>query len=263
MKTWSKPATCRAAYDQARAQAETARAQAQAARQQYEAAINTARQSNQGIASAQAALQAAHAQVALARKAVSDTVIKAPFSGYVSDRPVAVGEAVSPATKIATIQRINPIRLRLQLPEADAGRTRLGQTVTASVAAWPDREFTGRVISINPAIDPASRTITVEAQIENQQTLLHPGMFATARLIQPGGEQAVFVPRAAVINDPATNSAHVFVIEGSTARVRIVQTGEAENDLIRITSGLTGSETVAVSRTEQLFDGATVRIVNP
>lgn len=248
----------RSVYDQARAQAETARAQAQAARQQYEAALNNARQGNQNIAGTEAALAAARAQVAIARKAVSDTIIRAPISGYVSDRPAAPGEAVSPATKVATIQRINPIKLRLQLSEADAGRSRIGMPVKASVAAYPEREFTGRVTAINPAIDPNSRTVTVEAQIDNPDTLLRPGMFATAQLIQPGGEQAVFVPRAAVINDPATNSAHVFVIENNTARVRVVQTGETENDLIRITTGLGSGEVIAVSHLEQLFDGAPV-----
>src|SRR5205085_8902747 len=77
----------RAVYDQARTQADTARAQANAARQQLEVAINVARQNNAGIAQAQAALEAARAQSAQAQKALADTVIKAPFAGYISDRP--------------------------------------------------------------------------------------------------------------------------------------------------------------------------------
>ncbi|MGH9834968.1 MAG: efflux RND transporter periplasmic adaptor subunit [Blastocatellia bacterium] len=245
-------------YDQARAQAETARAQANAARQQYEVAVNTAHQGNQGVAAAQAALEAARAQTALAREALDNTIVRSPFAGHVSDRPVAPGESVSTTTKVATIQRLNPIKLQLQLSETDAGRAQIGMAVTAKVAAHPQLEFTGRVTAINPALDLISHAITVEARLDNPRNLLLPGMFATARLLISGGERAVFVPRSAVINDPATNSSRVFVIEGNVARVRVTQTGETENDLIRITSGLEGGETVATSNLDQLFDGAVV-----
>jgi multidrug resistance efflux pump len=145
----------RAVYDQARTQADTARAQANAARQQMEVAINVARQNNAGIAQAQAGLEAARSQAALAQKAVADTLVRAPFAGYVSDRPVAVGEYVTPASKVVTLLKTNPIKLRLQLPEADASRVRVGATVAASVTAYPDRPFTGQVTMIDPAIIPA------------------------------------------------------------------------------------------------------------
>jgi multidrug efflux pump subunit AcrA (membrane-fusion protein) len=250
----------RSVYDQALAEAEMARAQANAARQQYEVAINTARQSNQSVTGARAALEAARAQTALAREALDNTVIRSPFAGFVSDRPVAPGEWVTLTTKIATIQRLNPIKLQLQLPEADAGRVESGMAITAKVAAYPLLEFTGRVMAINPAIDLNSRAVTVEGQFDNPRNLLLPGMFATARLLIPGGERAIFVPRSAVIKDPATDSARVFMVEGNIARVRLAQTGETENDLIRIISGIEEGETVATSNLDQLFDGALVRV---
>lgn len=213
-------------------------------------------------ARAQAALEGARAHTALARKALSDTIIKAPFAGYISDRPAAPGEHVTPSTKIATLQRINPIKLRLQLPEADAGLAQVGSMVTATVAAYPQRQFNGRVTAINPVVDPASRTISVEVRIDNPEILLRPGMFATAQLHQPGGAEAVFVTRQAVINDPATNSSRVYVLEGDIARVRIVQTGAqnglTEDGMLRIISGLSGVETVITSNLDQLFDGAKV-----
>ena len=116
----------RAVYDQARTQAESARAQAASAKQNYEVAVNVARQNNQGIATAQAQLEAARAQTAMARKSVSDTTITAPFSGYISDRPVAVGEYVTPASKVATLLLTNPIKLNLQLPETEAALAHVG-----------------------------------------------------------------------------------------------------------------------------------------
>jgi multidrug efflux pump subunit AcrA (membrane-fusion protein) len=218
-------------------------------------------------ARAQAALEGARAQTALARKALSDTIIKAPFAGHISDRPAAPGEHVTPSAKIATLQRINPIKLRLQLPEVDAELAQVGAKVTATVAAYPKRQFNGRVTAINPVVDPASRTISVEVRIDNPESLLRPGMFATAQLHpsgdnEAGGEEAVFVPRQAVINDPATNLSRVYVLEGDIARVRVVQTGGqnglTEDGLVRIISGLSGVETVITSNLDQLFDGAKV-----
>jgi RND family efflux transporter MFP subunit len=248
----------RAVYDQARTQADTARAQANAARQQMEVAINVARQSNAGIAQAQAALEAARSQAALAQKAVADTVIRAPFAGYISERPVAIGEYVTPASKVVTLLKTNPIKLRLQLPEADAARVHVGSTVTATVTAYPDRPFTGQVTTVDPAIDPVSRTITVEAQMSNPGNVLRSNMFATARIQLPGGGQGIFVPRTAILNDAATGSARVYVVDNNAARLRVVQIGEAAGDLVRVVNGVNAGEVVVTSNLDQLYDGAPV-----
>ncbi|MBA3439852.1 MAG: efflux RND transporter periplasmic adaptor subunit, partial [Pyrinomonadaceae bacterium] len=202
----------RSVYDQSRTQAETARAQANSARQQYEAALNAARGNNQGIQTAQASLSSARSQVALAQKAVEDSVVRAPFSGFVSDRPVAAGEYVTPASRIATILRTNPLKLILQVPEAEAARVRTGAQVSTSVSSYAERQFAGRVTAINPAVDPTSRVLSVEVALENSQNLLRPGMFATARIQQPGGEQGIFVPRSAILTNTNTNSSSIYVI---------------------------------------------------
>ncbi|MGA9769824.1 MAG: efflux RND transporter periplasmic adaptor subunit [Blastocatellia bacterium] len=248
----------RAVYDQARTQAESARAQAASARQNYEVAINIARQNNQGIAVAQAQLEAARAQTALARKAVGDTTVTAPFSGYISDRPIAAGEYVTPASKVATLLLTNPIKLNLQLPETEAALVHTGMEVSATVSAIPAREFEGRITAINPALDVTSRTINVEVEITNPNNVLRSGMFATARIVQQGGVPGVFVPRAAVIKDENTNSSSVYVIEGNNARLRIVQTGEEEGDLVRVVTGIAAGETVVVSNLDKLYDSAQI-----
>jgi RND family efflux transporter MFP subunit len=250
----------RAQLNAAREQVNTVRAQANATRQQAEVVINTARQNNQAITSARASLENARAALALAQKAVSDTIIRAPMAGFISDRPAAVGEYVTPASRIATLVRTNPIKVRIQIPEVDAGRVRPGMSVSVNVAAYPDRQFAGRITAINPSLEANTRAVIVEGEVENSENLLRPNMFATVRILQPGGDQGVFVPRTAVINDPNTNSSRVFVIDGNTARLVVVQVGEAENDLMRVTSGLSGGERVATSNVEQLFDGATVEV---
>jgi len=248
----------RSNYEKVRTQQETAEAQANAARQQYEAALNGARQAWGGVEGSQAAVEAAKALLAQAEKALADTTIRAPFDGFISDRPIAVGEYVALTNKIATIVKIGTMKLELQTPEQRASQVKTGMIVNARIAAWPDRVFTGKVTAVNPSVNPASRIFLVEARFDNPKAELRPGMFSTARILLPGGENAVFVPKTAVQRDKTTDSYQSFVIENGVARLRVVVPGVSEGDQVRIVSGLSGNETVATGRLPDLFDGVSV-----
>ncbi len=249
----------RSAFEKARTQQETAEAQANAARQQFEAALNGARQSYQVISSSEASLQAVRAQVAQAEKGLADTYIKAPFDGYISARPVSAGEYVALTSKIATIVRVKTVKLQLQTPEQRAAKAQVGMVVLARVSAYPDREFEGKVSAINPAVDPNSRVFVLEARFPNPGNALRPGMFATARVVLPSGEDAIFVPRQAVVRDKTTDSNLVYVVDQGQARMRVVLTGEVRGNSVRIQSGLSGNELVVLTNQSQLFDGAAVK----
>ena len=249
----------RSAFERARTQQETAEAQANAARQQYEATLNGARQSWGAVENSQASLAGVRSRLAQAEKALTDTTIRAPFDGFITARPVAVGQYVALSNKIATIMRIGTMKLDLQTPEQRAARGKLGMTVLARVAAYPDRDFTGTVSAVNPSVDPNSRVFILEAKFENPKGELRPGMFATARVLLPGGESAIFVPRNAVVRDRTTDSYQVFTIDNNTAHLRVVVVGEVDGDQIRIVNGLSGNETVAVSGQTGLFDGVQVQ----
>jgi multidrug efflux pump subunit AcrA (membrane-fusion protein) len=249
----------RSAFERARTQQETAEAQANAARQQYEATLNGARQSWGAVENSQASLAGVRSQLAQAEKALADTTIRAPFDGFITARPVAVGQYVALSNKIATIMRIGTMKLELQTPEQRAARGKLGMTVLARVAAYPDRDFTGTVSAVNPSVDPNSRVFILEAKFDNPTGELRPGMFATARVLLPGGENAVFVPRNAVFRDRTTDSYQVFTIDNNTAHLRVVVVGEVDGGQIRIVNGLSGNETVAVSGQNELFDGVQVQ----
>ncbi len=248
----------RSNYEKQKTQAETAQAQADSARRTYEASLNNARQNYQGVTGAEASLTGFRSSVAIARKAIEDTIVRAPMSGYVSDRPVAVGEYVSTSTKVATILRVNPIKLFLQISEAEASRTTVGMQAAARLAAYGDREFNGRVTVIRPAIDPTSRAMTVEVQFANPDFTLRPGMFATARVLLPEGEQAMFVPTTSVLMDTNTTSSQVFLIENGKARAKVVRVGETDNGMVRIFSGVSSGATVANSALKELYDGVAV-----
>src|SRR5688572_25529579 len=106
-------------YEQYRTARDTARARANSAKETLDAQVNTAKQNNQAIASANASVEAARTQVEIAKQEVADTIVRAPFSGFVTARDVAVGEFVSSADVIATIIRSNPIKIQMQVAEND------------------------------------------------------------------------------------------------------------------------------------------------
>lgn len=226
-----------------------------------EQVASEAETTRQGVATAEAIVADARSRVALAEKALADTTIRAPFAGFITERPVAVGEYVTTASTIATVMKLDPIRLRLQVPELDASRLRTGQTVTAVVEALENRMFEGRITAINPALDAATRATIVEATIANPQGQIRSGVFATAQVALGTTDRGIFVPREAVIADPNTNSFRVFTIADNIARLRIVQPGPEFEGHIRIVTGVDAGDRVATNAFDQLFDGAAVRPV--
>lgn len=245
-------------YETYRTARDTARTRANAAKETLAATVNTAKQSNQAIASAQANVEAARTQVAEAQKAIADTVIYSPFPGFISARPTAVGEFVSSSSIVATILRTNPIKAQIQVPEADVPQIIVGRGVALEVDAYKDRKFAGTVAAVNPGVDPTSRSAVVEALVENADNALRSGMFVTAQITRDGSSKGIYVPKAAVVADPATNSYKVFVILDGVARLRVVQLGAEEGDSQQILSGVEPDLNVAITGLDQLYEGAKV-----
>lgn len=245
-------------YESYRTTRDTARSRMQAAKEQLDAAVNTARQNNQAIRSAEAAVEAARSQVGTAEQAVADTIVRAPFAGFVSERPVAVGEYVTSANTVATVLRVNPIKINVQITEADVPAVAIGTGVSVEVDAYKDRRFAGTVTAVNPALDATSRSAVVEAKLENGENLLRTGMFGIARINRPGGGVGIFIPRAAVHPDQATQSFRAFVIVDGIAKLKVLKLGAEEGDLVQILEGVAADDVVATSNLDQLFEGAKV-----
>jgi RND family efflux transporter MFP subunit len=226
-----------------------------------EQAVSEAETTRQGVATAEAAVADARSRVALAEKALADAVVYAPFAGFITQRPVAVGEYVTTSSTIATVMKLDPIRLRLQVPELDAARLRVGQSVKAVAEAAGNRAFEGRIVAINPSLDAATRAAIVEARMANPNGEIRAGVFATAQIALGETEPGVFVPRDAIIADPNTNSFRVFTVADNVARLRIVQPGPEQDGYVRLLTGVAAGDAVATTGLAQLFDGAAVRTV--
>ena len=242
--------------DVSRSQYDAQKAQRDQLQQQYESQLAQAQQNFAAVQTARAAVDSAQSQVAAARKAIADAVVLAPMSGYVSDRPVALGEYVTTSSKIVTIVRTNPLRMKIDIPEQAIGQVQPGQSVSLSVSALPDRSFNGRVARVSPSVTATSRTLTVEAEVENGDSTLKPGQFATVRILLAESSPAVLVPARAVLTEGG--SSRVFVIKNGRVDQRLVQLGQTEGDLIEIRSGVAADEPVATSNLEQLSDGVEV-----
>ena len=132
--------------------------------------------------------------------------------------------------------------------------------VTARVAAYPNRDFTGKVHAVVPSVDSNSRTFIVEARFDNPKAELRPGMFANAKLMLPGTEPAVFVPAKSVFYDGTTDANHIYSVANGVARLNVVLKGDTDGDQVRILNGLTGNETVVLNNQADLYDGAPVNI---
>jgi multidrug efflux pump subunit AcrA (membrane-fusion protein) len=240
----------RSFYDQQRAQRDQTK-------EQYDVALAQARQNYAAVEVARTNVANAQAQLALARQNLSYAVIPAPIDGFVTERTADLGEYVSPQQKVVTIVRTNPLRIRIDIPEQAIPEVKVGQSISITTSAWPDRNFAGRVARIAPNVSATSRTLTVEAEIENSSGALKPGQFATVRILQERSAPAVLVPSRAVVSEAGVS--RVFVIKNGHAEQRLVQIGQTEGDLVEIKSGVAADELVATSSLEQLSDGMAVK----
>jgi multidrug efflux pump subunit AcrA (membrane-fusion protein) len=236
-------AVSQAAWDQARTRAEQAKAQ-------YATAVAGAKQ-------AQAALAGASAATGLAGKSLSDTVIRAPFDGSVAERRISLGEYVTPGRVVTVVVSDNPLRLKIDVPEADIGKVKPEARVEALVVAYPGRLFEGKIKRIGASVRQQSRSLPVEAELPNDDGSLRPGMFVRVRMVVPGAtSKALLVPQQAVGTTGA--SSRLFVKMGDRVAERLVVTGRRAGTLVEVIGEVKEGEEVAVGELEKLSDGAAV-----
>jgi multidrug efflux pump subunit AcrA (membrane-fusion protein) len=224
--------------------------QVEAARQQHQAARNAAEQSYRS-------LQAARARITLAKKSVADTLVRAPFAGVVAERLVSAGDYVSRGTKVATVVRVDPLRVELTIPEQSVSLVKMGQLVRLSVDAYPGKEFTATIRFVSPSLRSDQRALTVEAVTANPDGLLKPGLFATALIKQTISAPGLLVPATAV--ETVAGTSRVFVVKNDRIEERIVTLGEKVDSLVELTSGVAADEVVAADPKGRLVDGRMVK----
>lgn len=242
-----------------RAQAERAAAERDLAHQQLER-MRRLRADNASspadLERAEAAARAADATLELLRLQVARTTVRAPFAGVVGQRFVSLGDYVTTATRLLTLQTMDPQRVVIEVAERHAADLRRGQTVEFTVAAQPGRVFSADVEFIDPVVQNAGRTITVKARAANPGHALKPGMFIEARLATGTRPDAVVVPEDAV--QPLRTANVVWAVVDGKASRRVVELGARAQGVVEIVSGVKAGELVVVGGLERMGEGMPV-----
>ncbi|MEO8592063.1 MAG: efflux RND transporter periplasmic adaptor subunit [Candidatus Solibacter sp.] len=230
-----------------------------AAKERYDMAQEGTRKEDRATAAAQA--HAAAAQASEEGKRLSDTQLVAPISGNIAMRRVDSGQTVAAGTPVFTIVELNPVKVRVGVPEADIAKVKQGAAAEITVPSLGGRSFKGRVAIIGVASEPASRTYTVKLLVPNPGPVLLAGMVAEARIFGPAKTNSITIPGEAVVPDPQ-GAPNVYVYSADRKRVygRRVEVGLPLGNEVEIRSGLTGSEPVVVSGQQKVREGSLVEV---
>lgn len=218
------------------------------------------------IAAVQGQIGAAAAQVGAAREDVrqietrlAKVAVRAPLDGVVAERTVNVGDLPGdkPMFRIVDNRLLN---LTVTVPSKDLAKVRVGQPVTFATDALPGESFTGRVMFVNPAVDPADRSLKVVAEVRNVPERLRAGLFVKGAITTGERRGVLQVARSSLLAwDVASGRGELFVVEGSAARRRTVQTAAVAGDRVEVVSGLAPGEKVVVRGGFNLKDGDPVQ----
>ncbi len=185
------------------------------------------------------------------------TDLTAPISGVITQRLVEIGDLVRGNQEVFVIADLDPLLVRIFVPERRMYQLHPGQEATIAVEALPEHNFTGQIRMISPEIDPESGTVKVTLEVD-ANGLLKPGMFATVRIITERRPNTLVVPKKALILE--TDEDDVFIIEEGKVRRASIELGFIEGSQVEIISGLKEGDIVVTIGHEGLKDGAAVRL---
>jgi len=203
-------------------------------------------------------LESANAQLAIRELELSYAQVRAPFAGLIVTRYVKLAEQVSVGTQLYRLSDFTPLLCPIQVPEKDLASLALGQPAYLSVEAFADERFDAAVLRINPRVDAETGTIKVTLKVEGKGKL-RPGMFASVFLVTASHDNALVIPKSALVLDSIGDT--VFVKDGDAAARREVTLGFRESDLVEVLSGVAEGEEVIVLGQEGLSDGTPIEVL--
>jgi len=217
------------------------------------------------IAAASAQLKVAEEDLQYTQTRLSKTTIRSPIDGVVSFRGVNVGDMVGEMGSQKIMFKIIDTRLldlTVTVPSVEMGVVRVGLPLTFSTDAIPGKNFTGKVMFINPVVNEADRSVRVIAEVENASEQLKGGLYVKGRIITGKRTGLLMIPRVALLSwDVAGKKGDVFLVKGDIANRRTVQVGSAMGDFVEVTSGLAPGDSVVVRGGFNLKDGDRVNVI--
>jgi len=232
-----------------------------ATRERYSMAAEGARREDR--LAAKEVFQGAQAQENIAKKALADTRLTAPFAGIIAKKDVENGMLVSSNRPVFVLMSLRPAKVRVGVPEAEIGKVRIGQKAAILIPSLGSRTFEGRVETIGFAADPAARTFSVKLSVPNPHLELRAGMVAESGIETGEKVTAMTVPGQAIVRD-SQGATTVFVFFPGKNRVyaRRVDCGSVFGREVEIVRGLSGNERVVVGGQQLIQEGSQVTAVD-
>lgn len=242
-------------------QAKLVNARQQVQRQRKLFAHQATSQAN--LQAAEAAYSEAQAAVQADRATLANLQVRAPFSGHLGIRQVSLGQYVSPGTGVVNLQQWSPLSVDFSLPQSDLPKLAVGNSVKLTVNGLSGKTVTGHITALGSSVDSNTRTIAVEAKVDNAKNTLRPGMFGQVTIRLASSSHVIAVPATAITYN--TYGKYVYVIKdtskGKVAEEHNVQTGQTYQGRVAITRGIKPGDTVVIAGQVNLYSGAHVNIV--
>lgn len=195
-----------------------------------------------------------------ARLELSYTEIRAPIKGVVSARNIKVGNTIKPNDPTFKVTDLDPLVAYVHVPEKEFQKIGAGQVADVVVDALGGAHFNGTISRISPTVDPQTGTFRARVEVPDTTRRLKPGMFARVNIVYERREDALQLPRTAILDADGEQS--VYVVVNGKAEQRKVQTGLANNGWVEVTQGLKGDERVVVVGQAGLKTGTAVKVVD-
>jgi RND family efflux transporter MFP subunit len=215
--------------------------------------------SDQEIEATELKKRSAQVALAQARHDLEQTRIVAPFAGRVSERLIQLGETVTAGKECFRVVDMTPLLARIYFPERELGRVRVGQPATVTIDSRPDRSFQAKVSLVNPVVDRGSGTFKVTLEVHDSEGVLKPGSFARAQIRTGEFDDALVLPRRAMLEEDGES--YVYVAKGDTVARVGVRLGAVAGDSAQVLAGLVPGDRVVTVGQGGLKPGARIKSV--
>jgi len=220
-----------------------AKAQLDGADAEHKVALSRYQDAIEEIRNRQALVVQRRSELEIARQQLADSTIYAPFDGVVQEKRASIGEYLSAASPIVNVVRMDPLRLRAEVPEREARNVKAGQEVRVTLEGDPN-VYTGKIARISPTITAQNRVLIVEAEVRNNGQL-RPGSFARAEIVSAGGSSALAVPSNAIVSFAGIDK--VILVQEGKAVEKPVTLGRRTSEWTEVLSGVRAGDVVVIN----------------
>lgn len=206
----------------------------------------------------QADYDSAQANLSSAEKQVAEATVVSPVDGVIANKNLTNGQNVSAGNQLMTVEQLEAVHVVINVEQRDMAYLKMGDSVTVTVDAYPDKTFTGIVDVISPVAGKENRMFRVKVKVDNPEMLLKPGMFVQVQLNLGAPKMVLSVPQKAVLGQKGVQ--YVFTVEDGKAKKIRVEAGDIVGDRLEIVDGVSEGMTILTDNLDKLKDGNPVQL---